>query len=177
MSCSGGTVGWRSSRAASRWRRCRSPSAGRTPSIPATTSSSDGFTPADNLDPNLVNAWGLAASPTGPWWVAAADSGVATVYDGNGAIIPLVVSIPGIPGPGEPTGMVFNPTSEFVITDGPDTAPASFLFASEDGTISAWSGSVPPGSTQAQIVIKLAGCNLQRACTRGDAEDQPALCD
>ena len=118
---------------------------------------SDGFVPADNTDPNLVNAWGLAASPTGPWWVAAADSGVATVYDGNGAILPLVVSIPGIPGPGEPTGMVFNPTSEFEITDGPDTAPASFLFASEDGTISAWSGSVPPGSTQAQIVISSPG--------------------
>jgi uncharacterized protein (TIGR03118 family) len=114
---------------------------------------SDGFVPADFTDPNLVNAWGLAASPTGPWWVAAADSGVATVYDGDGNILPLVVSIPGIPGPGEPTGMAFNPTPEFVVSDGPDSGPAAFLFASEDGTISGWNPNVPPSSTQAFIVV------------------------
>ena len=40
------------------------------------------------LDPNLVNAWGLARSSTSPWWVADNGMGVSTLYDGTGAIVP-----------------------------------------------------------------------------------------
>src|SRR4029434_8760226 len=42
---------------------------------------------ADHTDPNLVNAWGLDASPTSPWWIADNGSGKATLYNvSSGAI-------------------------------------------------------------------------------------------
>jgi uncharacterized protein (TIGR03118 family) len=99
-------------------------------------------------DDHLVNSWGIAHSPTSPWWVANNHTGTSTVYDGNGMPFPtpapLVVTIPppngSPPGAmGAPTGMVFNPTSDFVIEDGISAnAPAAFIFAGEDGVISAW---------------------------------------
>src|SRR3954453_15375658 len=39
---------------------------------------------SDRSDPQLVNAWGLAASPTGPWWVANEARASSTLYDGKG---------------------------------------------------------------------------------------------
>ena len=39
----------------------------------------------DRLDPQLVNAWGLAASPTGPWWVANDYAPRAMYVTENGA--------------------------------------------------------------------------------------------
>src|SRR5262245_33251956 len=89
---------------------------------------SDGGVPAEHLDRDLINGWGLAASPAGPWWVSAADSGKSLLYDGEGTKNSLVVSVPGAP-----TGTVFNGGASFVI---PNVGPARFLFASEDGTIS-----------------------------------------
>lgn len=93
---------------------------------------------AAQTDPNLVNAWGIAFSPTGPFWIANNHSGTSTLYDGSGALQPLVVTLPaapGIAGPGSPTGTVFNSTSDFVIGG---SGPSVFIFASEDGTLSAW---------------------------------------
>ena len=54
---------------------------------------------ARHTDENLVNPWGLVISPTGVFWVANADSGVATVYNSHGRPLPnethpLVVTIP-----------------------------------------------------------------------------------
>jgi len=103
---------------------------------------SDGGVPAARVDPDLVNGWGLAASASGPWWVNAADSGKSLLYNGHGSKNPLVVSVAGAP-----TGIVFNGGSGFVI---PNTGAARFLFASEDGTISAWSPSL---ATQSVVVI------------------------
>src|SRR6186997_2303334 len=74
---------------------------------------SDGTTAAPNTDANLVYPWGLAASPTGPWWIADNQTGVSTVADSAGVSVPIVVSIPGAGGPGAPTGIVFNPTTDF----------------------------------------------------------------
>jgi uncharacterized protein (TIGR03118 family) len=105
---------------------------------------SDGGVPAEHFDPDLVNGWGLAASPTGPWWVSAADSGKSLLYNSKGIKNSLVVAVPGAP-----TGTVFNGGSGFVI---PNVGPARFLFASEDGTISAWSPSLVP-SNQAVVVV------------------------
>jgi len=102
-------------------------------------------------DAHLVNAWGLAHTAAGPWWVADNHSGVSTVYDGNGTPFPvgspLIVTIPPPNGsaPGAqaaPTGMVVNTTSDFVVSQGGASAPALFIFATEDGTISGWSQSV-----------------------------------
>jgi len=108
-------------------------------------------------DRNLVNPWGLAAGPTTPLWVADNGTDVSTLYSGavNGSIpriVPLVVGIPG----GAPTGVVFNPTSGFVIHNGTASAPAAFIFDSEAGTLTAWSPRVPP-SSPAQTVATTPG--------------------
>jgi uncharacterized protein (TIGR03118 family) len=103
---------------------------------------SDGFVPADNKDTNLVNAWGVAFNPFGPVWVADNGTGVSTIYDGAGKPQPLVVQIPGpagMNGPGTPTGIVFNGSSDFVVSNATASGPSRFLFATEDGVIAGWS--------------------------------------
>ncbi len=103
---------------------------------------------AQITDPNLVNSWGIAHPPTGPWWVADNGMGVSTLYNGSGIPFPLgsplIVSIPPPPGgigPSAPTGIVFNGGSDFNITPG---NPARFIFVTEDGTISGWNPAVDP---------------------------------
>jgi uncharacterized protein (TIGR03118 family) len=109
---------------------------------------------AQLTDPDLVNPWGLAFSPSSPAWVADNGTDRATLYRGfvNGSAIqkvPLVVSIPG----GAPTGQVFNPTSGFVVRSGTASGPALFIFDSEAGLVTGWNPGVPPPppSTQAQV--------------------------
>src|SRR5262245_60770867 len=36
------------------------------------------------VDPKLVNAWGIAANATSPWWVANNGTDSSTLYNGNG---------------------------------------------------------------------------------------------
>ena len=48
---------------------------------------------ADHQDPNLVNPSGLGFGLT-PFWVGNNGKGTATLYDGIGTVIPLVVAIP-----------------------------------------------------------------------------------
>jgi uncharacterized protein (TIGR03118 family) len=103
---------------------------------------------APTFDPNLKNPWGLTRSSSSPWWVANNNSGTSTLFDGTGQIIPIngtgVVMIPP-PGfaPGTqsaPTGVVFNGSpTDFLLKTG---KAAHFIFATEDGTISAWAGGV-----------------------------------
>jgi len=92
-------------------------------------------------DTHLVNPWGLARSSGSPWWVSDNGTGNATLYNGNnGAIVPLVVTIPPAAGSSEggvPTGTVFNGTTDFELPSG---GPARFIFVGEDGTISGWNG-------------------------------------
>ncbi len=87
---------------------------------------------ANNTDPNLVNAWGLAFGPTGAAWVSSAERGLSQVYDGEGNLL-LSVGIPPAPGDEEanPTGQVFN---SFEDKFGGDR----FIFVTENGTISGW---------------------------------------
>ena len=90
-------------------------------------------------DPNLKNAWGVAFTPAAsPFWINDNATGLATLYDGDGTIVPLVVTIPCPPTAGQgsscpqtaaPTGMVWNPTTNvstaFLV---PGTQlPASFI--------------------------------------------------
>ncbi|GAB3411654.1 TIGR03118 family protein [Massilia agilis] len=113
--------------------------------------------PAEHHDPQLVNAWGLAFNPFGVAWVADNGTGVSTLYDGNGNKQPLVVTIPPAPGnkTGNPTGIVFYGGPEFVVTHDRVSGPARFIFASEDGGISAWAPNVAP--TTAIRVINNTG--------------------
>lgn len=104
-------------------------------------------------DANLVNAWGLSHSSTGPWEISDNGTGLATRYRNDGAGVAPVVSIPlpgGGPG-GAPTGNVFNNTSGFAVKEGTASGPSEFLFATEDGTILGWNPNVD--STHAIIAV------------------------
>jgi uncharacterized protein (TIGR03118 family) len=94
-------------------------------------------------DTHLVNGWGVAFNPQGFVWVANAGTSTSTLYDGNGVPQSLVVDIPaGAAGDAEPTGIVFNGSTDFLVTAGGHSAPAVFLFAGEAGTLSGWAPSV-----------------------------------
>jgi uncharacterized protein (TIGR03118 family) len=108
---------------------------------------SDGFVPADHVDPDLVNPWGLAFNPTAVAWVNDAGTGVATLYNGDGVKQGLVVTVPPEAGgisPSAPTGIVFSGGSDFVVTSGALSGPSRFMFATENGTIAAWAPNVDP---------------------------------
>jgi uncharacterized protein (TIGR03118 family) len=91
---------------------------------------------ARHTDPMSVNAWGLVHGPGGPFWVSDEGSGWSTLYDGQGVKKGLQVLIPSESGagPGSPTGIVFNGSSDFQVQGW----TAFFLFATLDGTISGW---------------------------------------
>ena len=93
---------------------------------------------ADHTDPNLVNAWGLDAGPTSSWWIADNGTGQTTLYNISTAATTFF-TVPGAGGAqGNPTGLVFNGGTGFMVNGG----PALFIFSSEDGTISAFRGGV-----------------------------------
>ena len=102
--------------------------------------------PAAHTDANLVNAWGVAFNPRGFVWVVDNGTAKSTLYDGNGVPQSLVVSTPA-----GPTGIVFNGTQDFKLSQNGVTAPSPFIFASESGSISAWSPTVSP--TTAVVVF------------------------
>src|SRR6266568_3993865 len=102
---------------------------------------SDGAVPADHLDPNMVNAWGLAASPTSPWWISNNGTGTTTLYRVNTGVISFF-TVPGAIGKSSPTGLVRNNGTGFIVSNGGvgSPSPATFILASEDGTISGFRG-------------------------------------
>jgi uncharacterized protein (TIGR03118 family) len=96
-------------------------------------------------DQNLTNAWGLAAGPGQPLWVADNDSGKVTVYSGGvggGAVtLGLTVTVPG----GNGTGQVYNPDQKAFPVGGPKGSPARFIVDTDQigpkvspGEIAAW---------------------------------------
>jgi uncharacterized protein (TIGR03118 family) len=93
---------------------------------------------ADVTDSHLVNPWGIAESASSPFWISNQGSATATVYNGSGTASATVVTIPAgatkqsLTGP---TGQVQNSSTGFVLSNG---KAASFIFDTQDGTISAW---------------------------------------
>ena len=105
-------------------------------------------------DPLLVNAWGLARGATSPWWVSDNGSGWSTLYNGGGVKQGLEVLIPSANGgPGSPTGIVFNGSGDFQVQGW----NSFFIFATLDGTISAWSPQV--NLNQAIIMVPSSGAS------------------
>ncbi|MGD0568331.1 MAG: TIGR03118 family protein [Candidatus Sulfotelmatobacter sp.] len=100
---------------------------------------------ANQDDPLMVNAWGLAYGPTGPFWISDAGSGWSTLYNENGAKQSLEVLIPSAngKGPGSPTGIVYNGSQEFPVQGW----ASAFLFATLDGTIQGWSFEANPNQS------------------------------
>ena len=101
---------------------------------------------APTTDPNLVNAWGLTAGPTTPWWVSDNGTSESTLYRANGTIVPLVVHVPV-----NPSGAVF---WSF-------TARAIFVFDTEAGQVRGWHPS------QGNQTVVLADRSAQGAVYKG----------
>src|SRR5262249_54906791 len=151
----------------------------------------NGISPTGKVDSNLLKPWGVTEIPTGmgsPFWISDNGAGLATLYNvpasapNSVTINGLVVSIPTPVGSsGAPTGTVFNITTLPGSTPGfmisgvdannkPTSAPARFLFATEDGTIVGWNpgvGSSPSSfngpmgaSTQGIIAVDNSGNNF-----------------
>lgn len=115
---------------------------------------------ADHVDADLQNPWGIAVNPNGFAWVADNGTSRVTLYDGNGVKQNLIVTLPQAASGDDasPTGIVYNPTADFVLTQGPDSRPALFIFAGEGGTLSAWSeGSGTSGTVAARTVFDGSG--------------------
>ncbi len=118
-----------------------------------------GFKPgvAHFTDSNL-NGWGMASMPDGSFVVANTfATGLATLYNNSGhVLLPQTITIPGSASPaidqtrfgigsvGHPTGVVYNPTKDFVISENGKSAPALLIFDTIDGTISGWNPKVDP---------------------------------
>jgi uncharacterized protein (TIGR03118 family) len=104
------------------------------------------------VDPTLVNPWGLSFSPTGPFWFANNGSGVSDVLTGRAEFIALSAVVPSAgSATGSPTGTVFNDGSGFLVSENGLTAPGRFIFATADGTISAWSEVVDPSHAVLEV--------------------------
>jgi len=54
--------------------------------------------PADRIDPNFINGWGIAFSPGGVAWVSTEGTGLSAVLDKQG--IELIAGGVTIPSPG-----------------------------------------------------------------------------
>ena len=100
-------------------------------------------------DRRLVNAWGLAASPTGPWWTGNEASETSTLYSGDGRKQLLTVTVPG-----GPTGVAFYGGKALRVAAGRRSDPARFVYACEDGMLRAWTPTVPTSwSTRSVVVV------------------------
>lgn len=108
------------------------------------------------LDPNLVNAWGLARGSGSPWWVSDNGTGLTTLYGADGTVNALVVKIPTVDGTGTsaPTGAIFNYSKGF---DG-----SVFLFCTEDGTIAGWNPAVD--RLNAVLKVKRGNKAIYKGC-------------
>ena len=108
-------------------------------------------------DANLVNGWGVAFNPNGYVWVANNGTNTSTLYDGNGVPQSLVVTLNnGLAGAADPTGIVFNGGTGFVLNStvaggafnahggysGALSGTSAFIFAGEGGTVTAWAPAV-----------------------------------
>jgi len=125
--------------------------------------------PAQMTDPFLKNAWGISRSTGSPFWVCDNATGVATLYQVNpntDATTKVILGAPpgasgGVvippPGSGTPTGQFSNTAS----ATGAFNAD-SFLFVSEDGTISGWRSSL---GTTAEILQTGLTANVYKGTT------------
>jgi uncharacterized protein (TIGR03118 family) len=112
-------------------------------------------------DANLVNAWGLAHAPAGPICIADTGTGLATFYDAQGVKQSPVITVPHAANNenhGTPTGVVFNGTTDFQVSQGGKSGPAMFIFATIDGTISGWNPNV--NSNKAIVVVDHSGSGV-----------------
>ena len=126
-------------------------------------------------DPDLVNAWGLSASPGtdaapgSPLWVSDNGTGKTTLYNAGTPTsvskVGLVVTVTS----GAPTGQVFNTSSSgFVVHDASGhSGRALFIFDSENGGIDGWNPTVGVTGTPPSTVTETPVTNGANAVYKG----------
>jgi uncharacterized protein (TIGR03118 family) len=134
-------------------------------------------------DPQVKNPWGIAFGPKKtptPLWVnnqfnpASAVPGIPapadlltkiTLYSGANGVTPIT-KVPLEVTASSPTGIVFNPTSDFVINQAGTDTPARFLFNetfvnaagdNSEGRITGWSNVPAPAPTTTSTDARLDG--------------------
>ena len=126
---------------------------------------------AQLTDASLKNPWGMSFSAGSPFWVSDQATNSSTLYRVVNGVVTKVSLTVGIPttagGPQGPTGQVNNNTSSFVLTSSTGVmAPANFIFANLNGTISAWNGgagttsvvkATTPGAVYTGLAIATSG--------------------
>ena len=136
-------------------------------------------------DPRLVNPWGIARTPTSPFWTSNQGTNSSTLYaitgstnvtqvlgvNANGFVaIPTTAA-----GPQGPTGQVSNTnTASFQLTPGTASTSSRFIFADLNGTISGWAGGLTstiqattPGAVYTGLAINTSGTRLYAADSAG----------
>jgi uncharacterized protein (TIGR03118 family) len=92
------------------------------------------------IDSNLINPWGICVIPGDPFWIAdnASPTGVTSLYNAAGAVQGAFTIAPpmGSSNPATPTGCVGNTAGGFSLGG----SSSFFIFDTEDGTISGWTG-------------------------------------
>jgi uncharacterized protein (TIGR03118 family) len=115
---------------------------------------------AQITDPNLVNAWGISHSAGSPFWVSSNGAGISTLYKVDpvtNATVKQGLEVT-IPGAGSVTGQVFN------IGGSTNFNGNSFLFVSEDGTVSGWRGAL---GTTAEVIQTASTANSYKGSAIG----------
>jgi uncharacterized protein (TIGR03118 family) len=107
--------------------------------------------PGSPADADLSNPWGMALSSSSPFWVSDNNTGLLTLYNGEGVKQGLIVTVTGGGGqPANPTGQVFNgDSSAFIVSQAGTSGSAAFIADGEDGGISGWA----PGVNATQTVL------------------------
>jgi uncharacterized protein (TIGR03118 family) len=120
--------------------------------------------PAEHEDTSLINPWGNAFIPGAAFWINDNGSGISSLYAGDGTSPgkknpALAVTIPVVGGGtvSAPSGIVANTAGVFKLKA--NGTAAAFIFATEDGSISAWNGGLGfPGPAELEVDNSSATC-------------------
>jgi uncharacterized protein (TIGR03118 family) len=128
-------------------------------------SNNTGIHPAAHEDSTLLNPWGVAFFPGGPFWINDNGSGISALYQGDGSGFlgmdpapAVIVPTPNGTGTSAPTGIVANTSFSFNVKS--NSMPALFIFDTEDGTISAWNLKLGiPGPAELEVDNSAEQCS------------------
>ena len=103
---------------------------------------------AVRVDSLLLDAYGIAFSPSGNIWLSSQVSGLSFIDDkeGNQLLAPVSIPSPTTLWGGAITGLVYNGSADFAL---PNTMPSKFIFSGADGIISGWN----PGTNSSAVTV------------------------
>jgi uncharacterized protein (TIGR03118 family) len=130
---------------------------------------SDGAVMTPHVNPNLVNPWGLAASPSGPFWIANEGTGTSSIVLADGALVAPDVLVPADQS-AHPTGLVFNGGEGFAVEQGGVSGPSRFIFVTLEGRVLGWSPTVDPANAIVAVDNGASGASYTGAAFAENAE-------